>query len=165
MAKAKAVKTAKKPAAKTDQKSEAVVSALCEMLASTYALYLKTQNFHWNVVGPWFGQLHPFFEGQYKELAEAVDDIAERIRALGYVAPGSFSMFAKLSHLEEAPIAAPRDEEMISLLLDDHLLLSKIALMLVKVAQEAGDEVTADMMIARAQAHDKAGWMLRSHLE
>jgi starvation-inducible DNA-binding protein len=161
---------AKKPAkkvaaAKSDAKSEAVVTALCEVLASTYTLYLKTQNFHWNVVGPWFSQLHPFFEGQYKALAEAVDEIAERIRALGYVAPGSFSMFARLSHIEEAPTSAPRDEEMISLLLDDHNKLSKLAYRVINISQEAGDEVTADMMIGRATAHDKAAWMLRSHLE
>lgn len=162
MAKAKTKKTA---APKADQKTEALVSALCEVLASTYALYLKTQNFHWNVVGPWFSQLHPFFGTQYEALGTAIDEIAERIRGLGYVAPGSFSMFARLSHLEEAPDSSPRDEEMISILLDDHILLSKLASRLVKIAQDNGDEVTADMMIGRASEHDKAAWMLKSHLE
>jgi starvation-inducible DNA-binding protein len=160
-----AKKPAKKAAAKENPKAEAVVSALCEVLASTYTLYLKTQNFHWNVVGPWFSQLHPFFEGQYKALAEAIDELAERIRALGYVAPGSFSTFARLSHIDEAPDASPRDEEMISLLLDDHNKLSDLAHRLVKIAQDNNDEITADMMIGRASEHQKTAWMLRSHLE
>ena len=161
-----AKKPAKKVAApKADAKAEAVVSALCEVLASTYTLYLKTQNFHWNVVGPWFHQLHLFFEGQYKALAEANDELAERIRALGYVAPGSFSTFARLSHIDEAPDASPRDEEMISLLLDDHTKMSDLAHRLIKIAQDAGDEITADLMIRRATEHQKTAWMLKSHLE
>ena len=162
MAKAKPKKTA---APKVDNKTEELASALCEVLASTYTLYLKTQNFHWNVVGPWFSQLHPFFGTQYEALAAAIDEIAERIRTIGYVVPASFSHFARMSHIDEAPDTAPRDEEMINLLMDDHMALSKLTNRVIKLSQEAGDEVTADMMIGRATEHDKAAWMLKSHLE
>jgi starvation-inducible DNA-binding protein len=141
-----------------------VLDGLSCLLADTYLLYLKTQNFHWNVSGPNFYSLHKMFEGQYEQLAEAADLLAERIRAIGEKAPGSFSEFLKMTSLEEAgdDLSAAG---MIETLLKDHESLADAANRMIEAAQEEGDEVTADIMIARKTEHDKTAWMLRSSLE
>src|SRR5690606_5206023 len=143
---------------------KAVVKELSKLLASTYTLYLKTQNYHWNVTGPLFTSLHSLFETQYTELAAAVDEIAERIRALGARAPGSFAEFAKLSVVEEA--AGERSaNDMIGDLVDDQKAIADLAKSLIEAAEKAGDHATADLATARVLAHEKNAWMLRSHLE
>lgn len=134
---------------------------LCRLLADTYALYLKTQNYHWNVTGPAFFQLHEAFEEQYHELAEAVDVVAERIRALGYRAPGSFAEFAALSSLaDQADL--PSAAEMTERLAADHTAVASTARSVLRAAQDAGDEPTGDLMVERQQEHEKRAWMLRS---
>lgn len=143
---------------------KAVVKELSKLLASTYTLYLKTQNYHWNVTGPLFTSLHSLFETQYTELAAGVDEIAERIRALGARAPGSFAEFAKLSVVEEA--AGERSaNDMIGDLVDDQKAIADLAKSLIEAAEKAGDHATADLATARVLAHEKNAWMLRSHLE
>lgn len=144
--------------------SKAVTDALEGLLANSYILYLKTQNFHWNVTGPSFASLHALFQTQYEELAVANDDIAERIRALGARAPGSFAAFLKLAEVGEET-GAPRAVDMIEKLSADQVLLSASAQKVLEAAQEAGDEATADLAIGRIQAHDKNHWMLKAHLE
>lgn len=154
---------AKKPASQPAQQSD-LIDGLCQTLADTYVLYLKTQNFHWNVVGPHFYSLHKLFEEQYEQLSEAADIIAERLRALKVRAPGSFTEFLKLTSLEEAD-AETSDAEMINSLLMSHTTIAANLNRLFAVADEAGDEVTLDMLITRKEEHDKAAWMLRSILE
>ncbi|MCY3670625.1 MAG: DNA starvation/stationary phase protection protein [Alphaproteobacteria bacterium] len=141
-----------------------VTAGLARVLAGTAALAVKTQNFHWNVEGPHFAALHGLFEGQYGALQEASDTLAERIRALGDHAPGGLGAFAALSPVGDAPAAPPSAEEMVAALAEDHRRLSGEAGALLKTAEEAGDEVTVDMMIARMTEHDKTAWMLDAHL-
>lgn len=141
-----------------------VAEGLSKMLADTYTLYLKTHNFHWNVTGPMFQTLHLLFETQYNELALAVDLIAERIRALGFPAPGTYSEFAKLGSIKETP-GVPKAEEMIRLLVEGQEAVVRTARAAFPAAEKAGDEATADLLTQRMQAHEKAAWMLRSHLE
>jgi starvation-inducible DNA-binding protein len=141
-----------------------VVAGLSQVLAESYTLYLKTHNFHWNVTGPMFQPLHSVFEEQYSELAEAVDDIAERIRALGHPAPGSFSEFQRLSSIKEAS-GNHKALEMVRELLEGHQTISQTANKVTAIAQDVGDEASADLMIQRIHVHDKAAWMLRSFLE
>lgn len=150
--------------AKTSSKASKIADELTHFLADTYVLYLKTQNFHWNVKGPYFYSLHKMFEGQYLELAVAIDELAEQIRALGSYTPASFSQFANLSSLKEAT-AATNAEDMIQELLDDHLTMANHAAMVIEKAQKAQDESTADILIQRQKAHEKTGWMLKSSLE
>jgi starvation-inducible DNA-binding protein len=134
---------------------------LSKFLADSYLLYLKTQNYHWNVTGKQFAQLHVLFEEQYRDLAEAVDVIAERIRALGEYAPGSFASFSKVSSIkEEASI--PTAEEMIQNLVIGHETVVSTARELMTVTEDCEDDVTADMLTQRMQVHEKAAWMLRS---
>lgn len=142
-----------------------VADALSVSLASTYTLYLKTQNFHWNVTGPYFSQLHALFMTQYSALALAVDEIAERIRTLGYPAPGSYAAFGKLSVLKDAPAAPIKDKDMLKTLLADQEAVRELSLKGLKLAQAEGDELSADLFIKRAEEHDKTAWMLRSHLQ
>ncbi len=141
-----------------------VAAALAEALADTYTLYLKTHAFHWNVEGPYFYQLHSMFEGQYKELWEAIDELAERIRALGVLAPVSGQALAKLASVKEAR-SAPGAMAMVGELLAGHQATLKTIWRALKVAQDAGDEGTADMLIGRIEAHDKTAWMLTSTLK
>ncbi|MDC4204891.1 MAG: DNA starvation/stationary phase protection protein [Candidatus Manganitrophus sp.] len=141
-----------------------VAEGLSKMLADTYTLYLKTHNFHWNVTGPMFQTLHLLFETQYNELALAVDLIAERIRALGFPAPGTYSEFAKLGSIKETQ-GVPKAEEMIRLLVEGQEAVVRTARAAFPAAEKAGDEATADLLTQRMQAHEKAAWMLRSHLE
>ncbi len=158
--------TQSKDAHSKGSNSKAVIAdKLGVVLASTYTLQLKTQNFHWNVTGPTFGTLHELFDKQYNEIFLAVDDVAERIRALGEVTPGSFAHFAKLSEIKEAPVKPPADKVMISTLADDNEKLSKLCTEVGSFADDAGDTATGDLMNGRIKAHDKAAWMLRSHLQ
>lgn len=138
-----------------------VAEGLGHVLADTYTLYLKTHNFHWNVEGPMFNSLHLMFETQYTALALAVDELAERIRALGVYAPGSYTDFAKLSKVKEAK-GVPAATEMVDQLANDNITVSKTIHKVVKRAEEAGDTVTADMLTARQTEHEKTAWMLRS---
>lgn len=138
-------------------------NALCEILADTYALYLKTQNFHWNVEGPHFRELHKLFEGQYEELAEAIDSIAERIRALGHKAPASFSAYQKISHIQEGDAHAKSDE-MLRALANDHQHLSEHLKKARAIADEVSDVGTISLLEDRVLEHDKAAWMLNASL-
>jgi starvation-inducible DNA-binding protein len=140
-----------------------VAEALSRMLADTFTLYLKTHNFHWNVIGPMFHTLHLMFEEQYRELWLAGDAIAERIRALGCIAPGSYREFSKLSYLRETE-AVPSAKEMIAELLRDHETCARTARWALSVARTAVDAATEDLLTQRVVAHEKTAWMLRSTL-
>jgi starvation-inducible DNA-binding protein len=142
---------------------KAIADGLARLLADTYSLYLKTHNFHWNVTGPMFNTLHLMFEAQYSELALAVDLIAERIRALGFPAPGTYSAFARLSSIEETD-GVPSAEEMIALLVRGNEAVSKTAREIFPVVDKAADEPTADLLTQRMQVAEKTAWMLRSLL-
>jgi starvation-inducible DNA-binding protein len=145
--------------------SKTMAETLSRVLANTYTLYLKTHNYHWNVTGPQFASLHTMFETQYTELAAAVDTIAERIRALGHVAPGSYAAFGKLSEIKEAPDSPPEAMQMIRELAADNEALVRLAEKANEVADENDDVASGDMMIERMQVHSKSAWMLRAHLE
>jgi starvation-inducible DNA-binding protein len=140
-----------------------VADAVSNVLADTFILYLKTHNFHWNVTGPMFVTLHQMFEEQYNELWLAVDAIAERIRSLGFIAPGSHSEFAKLTYLQESPVATSAPE-MIAELLRDHQTTARTARSALAAARAAVDAPTEDLLTQRLAAHEKAAWMLRSLL-
>jgi starvation-inducible DNA-binding protein len=146
------------------KKDTQTTEALSRLLADSYSLYLKTHNFHWNVTGPMFTTLHTLFETEYTELALAVDEIAERIRALGAVAPGSYSAFSALSTVKEAE-GVPKAADMIRELVEDQAHVVAVAKAVVKAAEAAGDDATADLGIRRIQVHEKNSWMLASHLE
>lgn len=148
----------------SDEKKDELAEELTNYLADTYALYLKTQNYHWNVKGIHFHSLHALFEEQYEALAEAVDEVAERIRALGAHAPGSFMKFAGRTQLEEAN-EQETSHEMLEALTQDHETLARAGRKLVEAAEEAADHATADLVTERIQAHETTAWMLRSHLE
>jgi starvation-inducible DNA-binding protein len=141
-----------------------IADGLSRLLADTYTLYLKTHYFHWNVTGPMFQTLHLMFETQYTELALAVDLIAERIRALGFPAPGSYSEYAKLSSISETT-NVPKATEMILLLVEGQEAVCRTARSIYAVAEKASDEPTADLLTQRLQLHEKTAWMLRSLLE
>ena len=141
----------------------AIADGLSRLLADTYTLYLKTHNFHWNVTGPQFNSLHAMFEVQYTELAAAVDLIAERIRALGVAAPGSYSAFAALASIVEA-VGNPPAEDMVAILAADQLALVRTARSVFPLADAAGDEPTADLLTQRMHVHEKTAWMLRANL-
>jgi starvation-inducible DNA-binding protein len=149
----------------SEEDRKSVAEALSRILADTYVLYLKTQNFHWNVTGPQFGKLHDIFEEEYIDLRDAGDDLAERIRALGHFAPGSYAQFAKLTSIEEATGNPPSAPEMIEQLAQDNETLSRVARSVLTAAENANDEVTVDMMVQRMGVHEKAAWMLRAHLQ
>ncbi len=139
----------------------AIADGLSRLLADTYTLYLKTHNFHWNVTGPMFNTLHLMFETQYTELAAAVDEIAERIRALGVAAPGSYSQFAERTSIKEET-GVPAAEEMIEQLVRDQEAVARTARSVFPAADKVGDEPTADLLTQRMQIHEKSAWMLRS---
>ena len=147
----------------SEQDRGSIVDGLSRLLADTYTLYLKTHNFHWNVTGPMFQTLHLMFETQYTELAMAVDLIAERIRALGSFAPGSYTEFARLSSVKEAD-GIPAAQEMIEQLVRDQEAVVRTARSIFAVVDQAGDEPTADLLTQRMQVHEKTAWMLRSLL-
>lgn len=147
-----------------ESKRKEIAEGLSRLLADTYTLYLKTHNFHWNVTGPMFQTLHLMFETQYTELALAVDLIAERIRSLGFPAPGTYSEYVKLSSIEETP-GVPKAEDMIRLLVAGQEAVARTARSVFPVADSASDEPTADLLTQRLQIHEKTAWMLRSLLE
>mgnify|MGYP001814587128 FL=1 len=141
----------------------AIAEGLSHLLADTYTLYLKTHNYHWNVVGPMFNTLHLMFETQYNELALAVDEIAERIRALGEPAPGTYREFAELSSVTE-DTDAPDATEMIRRLVEGQETVVRTARSIFPAVEQANDEPTADLLTQRMQVHEKTAWMLRSML-
>jgi starvation-inducible DNA-binding protein len=143
---------------KADVRSLEVLRALENLLASSYTLYLKTHNFHWNVKGPMFTTLHTLFELEYTELALAVDQIAERIRALGHPAPGTYTAFQERS-------VVPKATEMIKELVRDQGTVAEVAREVLRAAEAAGDDASEDMAVQRIQVHEKNAWMLRSHLD
>lgn len=145
----------------TDRKI--IAKGLSQFLANSYTLYLKTHNYHWNVTGPSFLTLHNLFEEQYTDLATAVDEIAERIRALGEKAPGSYMAFAKLTEIAEE-VDAPDAEKMIHNLLDSHEILIRNGRELLSNKALENDDVSADLITQRMQIHEKNAWMLRSLL-
>ncbi|MXY41699.1 MAG: DNA starvation/stationary phase protection protein [Rhodospirillaceae bacterium] len=144
-----------------DEARREIAGGLSRLLADTYTLYLKTHNFHWNVTGPMFNTLHLMFEQQYTELATAVDEIAERIRALGEPAPGSYSQYAVLSSIGEET-GVPSAEDMIRQLVADQEAVVRTARSVFPAAEAASDEPTADLLTQRMQVHEKTAWMLRS---
>lgn len=141
-----------------------IAAGLSRVLADTYSLYLKTHNFHWNVTGPMFQTLHLMFETQYNELALAVDLVAERIRALGFPAPGTYREFGQLTSIEESS-GVPSAEEMIRQLVLGQETVARTAREVFPIADAANDQPTADLLTQRMQIHEKNAWMLRSLLE
>ena len=141
-----------------------IAEELKRVLADTYTLYLKTHNYHWNVTGPMFQTLHLLFEQQYNEMWMAADALAERIRALGVFAPGSYQQFAELTSIEDAEGDVPDAEAMIRNLLRGHEAVVKSARAALDVADEADDAATEDLLTQRIQIHEKTAWMLRSLL-
>lgn len=148
----------------SEENREKISQGLNHLLADSYTLYLMTHNFHWNVKGPMFNTLHQMFEDQYTELATAIDTIAERIRALGYPAPGTYSEFGKLTSIKEVP-GVPMAKEMVAHLVEGQHAIVRTARSLFPVVEEAADETTADLLTQRMQLHEKTAWMLRSLLE
>lgn len=173
--------TAKRPAASPAGRSSApqldigigeedrkeISTGLSAFLADAYTLYLKTHNFHWNVTGSMFNALHVMFEEQYTEQWEALDDIAERIRALGYNAPGSYQEFIELTSIEEETglDRAPEWKEMVRQLVAGNEAVCRTARRVLRTADDAGDDPTVDMLTQRLQTHEKYAWMLRSLLQ
>lgn len=143
---------------------EQIAEGLKRLLADSYTLYLQTHNFHWNVTGPQFRELHLMFEEQYTELAVAVDDIAERIRTLGVAAPGTYKAFAALSSIDEVE-GVPAAQKMVELLNLGHEKVVKTARSVLKTAQAADDESTASLVSDRMRIHEKTAWMLRATLK
>lgn len=146
-----------------EQERQEIAHGLSKLLADTYTLYLKTHNFHWNVTGPMFQTLHLMFEQQYNELALAVDLIAERIRALGFPAPGTYKEFANLSSISEED-GVPAAEDMIRKLVEGQEAVVRTARSIFPAVERAQDEPTADLLTQRMQVHEKTAWMLRSLL-
>ncbi len=144
-----------------EEERRKVAEGLSHLLADSYTLYLKTHNFHWNVTGPMFQSLHAMFEEHYTELATAVDEIAERIRALGEPAPGSYAAFARLSSIQEAE-GVPSAEEMVRQLVEAHEAVAKTARGVLPIADAGDDEVTLGLLADRLAVHEKTAWMLRS---
>ena len=142
---------------------KSIVAGLERVLADTYTLYLKTHNFHWNVTGPQFNDLHAMFMAQYTEMWVAVDLVAERIRSLGSFAPGSYRDFARLSSIGEAD-AVPAAMEMVRQLVDGHEAVIRTARAALRPADAANDQSTLDLLTQRLQVHEKTAWMLRSLL-
>jgi len=144
-----------------------IAEGLSRFLADAYTLYLKTHNFHWNVTGPMLNSLHTMFETQYTEQWTALDEIAERVRALGYNAPGSYGEFVKLSSIQEEPGATgvPAWQGMVQQLVTGNEAVCRTARKVLQVADEAGDDPSVDLLTQRLQTHEKYAWMLRSLLE
>lgn len=141
-----------------------LASELAVLLSDTYLLYIKSQNFHWNVCDPRFHSLHEFFEQQYEELADAVDLIAERIRALGARSPGSMQEFLAQTRLEESVGTALKADAMLKALLNDHESIISWLRKAIDFTAELGDQGSSDLCVQRLRAHEKSAWMIRSHL-
>ncbi len=146
-----------------DSTREEIAQGLSRVLADSYTLYLKTHNFHWNVTGPLFSTLHLMFEGQYQELALAVDEIAERIRALGFPAPATYGKFSSLTSIQENE-GIPEAEEMIRLLVQGQETVVRTSREMLPLLEKANDQPTLDLLTKRMQIHEKNAWMLRSML-
>ena len=145
----------------SDEGRNRSAKALSKLLADTYTLYLKTHGYHWNVEGPHFQSLHIQFMEQYTEMWTAVDELAERIRALGHYAPGSYAEFVKLSSIEEET-GRPDWQQMVKTLAEGHELVAKSARDVLRVAEKEGDDATADVVSPRVTLHEKTAWMLRA---
>lgn len=145
----------------TEDNRTTIAEGLKSLLADSYTLYLQTHNFHWNVTGPQFRELHLMFEEHYTELAVAVDDIAERIRTLDVVAPGTYKAFAQLSSIEEVD-DIPSAKDMVDILTRGHEQVVRTARIVLKTAQQADDESTAALVSDRMRIHEKTAWMLRA---
>lgn len=141
-----------------------IADGLSRLLADSYTLYLKTHNFHWNVTGPMFQTLHIMFMGQYTEIWNALDLIAERIRSLGYPAPGSYKQFVALSSIPEEE-GVPKARDMIRQLVAGQEVVTRTAREVFKLVEKASDQPTADLLTQRMEVHEKNAWMLRSLLE
>jgi starvation-inducible DNA-binding protein len=173
MTMAKAANTAKVSKSKapaihigiSDKDRAAIAGGLAHLLADTYTLYLTTHNFHWNVTGPMFNSLHAMFMAQYTELWNAVDPIAERIRSLGHVAPGSYAEFGKLASVPDAPTQPPKALDMVRVLVEGHEAVARTARSIFPAVERASDEPTADLLTQRLTVHEQTAWMLRSLLE
>jgi starvation-inducible DNA-binding protein len=148
-----------------EQDRKTISEGLGRLLADTYTLYLTTHNFHWNVTGPMFNSLHAMFMAQYTELWNAVDPIAERIRSLGFPAPGSYAQFSELSSLPDAPATPPKALEMVAILAKGHEAAARTARSLYPAVEAASDEPTADLLTQRIGIHEQTAWMLRALLE
>lgn len=148
----------------SEQDRNAIASCLKHLLADSYTLYLQTHNFHWNVTGPQFRELHLMFEEHYKELAVAVDDIAERIRTLGIHAPGTYKQLAQLSSIKEIEVI-PAASEMVELLTKGHEHVVKTCREALKTAQDANDESSVALVSDRMRIHEKTAWMLRAMIQ
>jgi starvation-inducible DNA-binding protein len=146
-----------------DAQRQQIADGLARVLADTYTLYLKTHHFHWNVEGPMFQQLHALFQTHYNELWLAVDDVAERIRTLGFPAPGSYGAFARLTRIPETE-GIPAAMDMVRQLKDGHEAVVRTIREVLPLAQQAGDESTASLLSDRLVIHEKTAWMLRAHL-
>jgi starvation-inducible DNA-binding protein len=146
------------------KKGAEIPTGLSHILADTGVLYFKTLNFHWNMVGPEFYMYHRLLEEQYKELAEALDDLAERIRMLGFPAPGSMSAFLQLACMNES-LENLSQEEMVRELVESHESMVEHCRELIKASDALSDQGTSDLLIERLRLHDKNAWLLRSHLE
>ncbi len=142
-----------------------VAEALNRVLADTYVLYMKTHVYHWNVTGPQFHTLHTMFEEQYREMWAALDEIAERVRALGVFAPASGKVFAEKASIESADAEPPAAPQMLSNLLADHETLIRSARSALQTAEQSNDAASEDLLTVRIQAHEKTAWMLRSMVE
>jgi starvation-inducible DNA-binding protein len=147
-----------------EDKRQQVADKLKVLLADSYTLYLQTHNFHWNVTGPQFRELHLMFEEHYIELATAVDEIAERIRTLGVFAPGTYRQFAELSHIKETADIPPGNK-MVAILTEGHEQIVRTCREVLEVAQAADDESSASLVSDRMVLHEKTAWMLRSILQ
>lgn len=145
----------------TDEHRKQMADQLATVLADTYTLYLQTHNFHWNVTGPQFRELHLMFEEQYTELAVAVDDVAERIRTLGFVAPGTYAEFSRRANIEEVE-GVPEAADMLKLLTQNNETVVRSCRTALNLAQEGADESTAALLGDRMRVHEKTAWMLRS---
>jgi starvation-inducible DNA-binding protein len=146
-----------------DEKLEEIVHGLSRVLADSYSLYLKTHNYHWNVVGPMFHSLHTMFEVQYSELALAVDEIAERIRSLGAPAPATYRQFAELTVVVE-DTDLPDAQEMVRRLVSSHEATARTIRETLPIAEGGPDQVSTDLLVRRLEVHEKTAWMLRSML-
>lgn len=148
----------------TDAQRKTIADGLSKVLADSYSLYIKTHNYHWNVTGPQFNALHMMFEEHYTELAQAIDDIAERIRALGHLAPGSYREFEKLTSIADGDNTRSADD-MVKDLVEGQETLVRTCRELFPAVEAADDQPSADLLTVRMQVHEKTAWMLRSMLE
>ena len=149
----------------SEEHRAAIAGGLNKLLADTFTLYLKTHNFHWNVTGPMFNTLHTMFMTQYTELWNAVDPVAERIRALGFPAQGSYGQFQKASTIDDVPAQPPKAMEMVRILAKGHEAVARTARTVFESAEKGNDQPTADLLTQRMDIHEKTAWMLRSLLE